>query len=249
MKEWALDLHVHTVLSPCAAPEMLPANVLGQARAVGIEVLAITDHNTAENVPAFVAQGRELGVHVLPGMEVQTREDVHLVCLFEQIHQVLKLQALVYDKLPQMKNRKEIYGEQWVLDQAGRKIKELERLLLVGISLSIEETVQAVHRLGGLCLAAHIDRPAFSLWGHLGGLPPGLPLDGVELTPHLPRCPQQMAQLAQANLPYLVSSDAHYLADLKGPYSLATLREVSLSELKLALKGQAGRHLRVCRKE
>lgn len=247
MKEWAIDLHLHTLLSPCADNNMTPAIVLGRAQELGLEVVAITDHNTAENVAAFLDKGSEMGLKVFPGMELQTREDVHLVCLFEQLTQVFEWQKIVYEKLPDLQNKKEIFGEQWVVDQKGQKIREVERLLLVGTTLSVEEAVEIVHKLGGLCLAAHIDRQAFSLWGHLGGLPQSLPLDGVELTPHLPRRLEQMAQIKKEGFAYVVSSDAHYPDSIYAPQCFATLEEVSLAELRLALKNQAGRSIRTLR--
>ncbi|MGI6588364.1 MAG: PHP domain-containing protein [Peptococcia bacterium] len=247
MKEWALDLHLHTLLSPCADNSMTPVAILGRALELGLEVVAITDHNTAENVAAFVDKGKEIGIKVFPGMELQTREDVHLVCLFEQLEQVIKWQEIVYEKLPEMKNRKEIFGEQWVVDQEGQKIREVERLLLVGTTLSVEEAVAIVHKLGGLCIAAHIDRQAFSLWGHLGCIPQGLSLDGVEFTPHLPRQSEQIEQIKKQGFVYVVSSDAHYLDSIYAPQCFATLEEVSLTELRLALKNQAGRSIRTLR--
>jgi PHP family Zn ribbon phosphoesterase len=247
MKEWALDLHLHTLLSPCADNSMTPVAILGRALELGLEVVAITDHNTAENVAAFVDKGKEIGIKVFPGMELQTREDVHLVCLFEQLEQVIEWQEIVYEKLPDLKNKKEIFGEQWVVDQEGQKIREVERLLLVGTTLSVEEAVAIVHKLGGLCIAAHIDRQAFSLWGHLGCIPPGLPLDGVELTPHLSRQPEQIAQVKKEGFAYVVSSDAHYPDSIYPPQCFACLEEVSLAELQLALKNQAGRSIRTLR--
>ncbi|MDD2212902.1 MAG: PHP domain-containing protein [Clostridia bacterium] len=247
MKEWALDLHLHTLLSPCADNSMIPAVVLGRAQELGLEILAITDHNTAENAAVFVDKGKEMGIKVFPGMELQTREDVHLVCLFEQLEQVEQWQEIVYKKLPSLENKKEIFGEQWVVDHDGQKIREVQRLLLVGTEFSVEEAVEIVHKLGGLCLAAHIDRQAFSLWGHLGCLPQGLPLDGVELTPHLPRHPEQLAQVRKEGFAYVVSSDAHYPDGLYPPQCFASLEEVSLAELRLALKNQEGRSIRTLR--
>ena len=244
MKEWALDLHLHSLLSPCADNEMTPALILGRAQKLGYEVLAITDHNSVENAAAFVDKGKELGIKVFPGMELQTREDVHLVCLFEQLEQAWQWQELVYQKLPPMKNSKEIFGEQWVVDKAGQKIREVERLLLVGTDFSIEEAAETVHKLAGICIAAHIDRQAFSLWGHLGMFPPGLPLDGVELTRHLARNSEQLQEVKNNGFAYLVCSDAHYPDSIKSPQCFARLEKVSLAELKLALKNQSGRTIR-----
>jgi len=249
MRDWALDLHIHSLLSPCADNAMTPDLILKRARELGYELLAITDHNSLENAAVFVDKGKEMGIKVFPGMEFQTSEDIHLLCLFENLAQAYQWQEIVYQKLPGIKNRQDIFGEQWVINQEGHRIREVERLLLVGTSLSIEEAVEKVHKLAGLCIAAHIDRQAFSLWGHLGNFPPGLPLDGVELTPHLPRNPEQLAEVKKNGFAYLVSSDAHYPDALLPPQCYARIEKPTLAELKLALKNQAGRTIRTIKQE
>lgn len=247
MKEYSLDLHIHSVLSPCASDEMLPAPLLGKARELGLDAVAIADHNTGENVRVFMDKGRELGVKVFPAMELQTAEDIHLICLFENPAELLQFQELVYAKLPCLKNNRISLGEQWLLNEEGLKCGELDRLLLVGTSLTVEEGAENVHKLGGLCLAAHLDRQAFSLWGHLADLPEELDLDGAELTPHLRRDPQLLEAIKQRGFSYVVSSDAHYLSDLRPPQCFARLQELTIAELKQALKGQNGRQIRTTR--
>ena len=246
-KEWTLDLHIHTLLSPCADNEMLPSIVISRAKELGLDALAITDHNTVENVASFMEKGEKAGIRVFPGMELQTKEDVHLVCLFEKMEQAYEWQKRVYQKLPPLQNKKEIFGEQWVVDSHDHKLRELDRLLLVGTDFTLEEAVESVHLLQGICIAAHLDRQAFSLWGHLGNIPAGLPLDGVELTPHLPRDSKQLAQLKKEGFAYLVSSDAHYPNSIYPPQSFAYLEELSLPELKLALQHREGRYIRTLR--
>jgi len=247
MREWVLDLHIHTILSPCASDDMVPPLVLSRARQLGVEAIAITDHNSAENVPAFMAKGKEMGIEILPGMEVQTKEDIHMVCLFDTLEQVLAWQNIVYRHLPNRKNKKESFGEQWVVDYEGNKISEVERLLLMGTDFTVEEVVTRVHRLGGLCLAAHIDRKAFSLWGSLGFIPADLTIDGVELTPHLPRDQAQLDQLKERGLYYLVSSDAHWLDGISPPQCFAAMESCTIEELKLALLKKDGRYVRTLR--
>ncbi|MCR4441030.1 MAG: PHP domain-containing protein [Peptococcaceae bacterium] len=243
MKEWAIDLHLHSCLSPCGGEEMTPPAVLERALALGYDALAVTDHNTAENVVAFMEKGREKGIIVIPGMELQTREDVHLVCLFDRLGQVLDLQETVYDKLPPLANKCGL-GEQVLVDKEGNRTGWLERLLLVGTDLSVEKAVDEVHRLGGICIASHLDRQAFSLWGHLGKIPPDLALDGGELTPRLPRSPLLLKELQERRLTCVVSSDAHYLADMTFPRCFAFMAECTVGEIKKALKGKDGRYIR-----
>jgi predicted metal-dependent phosphoesterase TrpH len=241
MREWVLDLHIHTVLSPCADRDMLPEPVIKRAKKLGIDVLGITDHNSAENVAAFVAKGREADLVVLPGMEVQTVEDVHLICLFDTVEQALAWQEIVYRHLPSLKNRKDSFGEQWVVDKEGRVLYEVDRLLILGTDLTVEQVVTRVHELGGLCIAAHIDRDVFSLWESLGFIPEELQIDGVELTPHLPRRPDQLRQLRRQGFLYLVASDAHFLDHICPPQCFAYMETCCIKELKQALADEDGR--------
>jgi len=247
MREWVLDLHVHTILSPCAGDDMVPPRVLSRVKQLGVEVIAITDHNSAENVPAFMTKGKEVGIVIIPGMEVQTKEDIHMVCLFDTLEQVLAWQNIIYDHLPDRKNKKESFGEQWVIDHEGNKVSEVERLLLMGTDLTVDEVVRGVHHLGGLCIAAHIDRKAFSLWGSLGFIPADLPIDGVELTPHLPRDQAQIEQIKERGLYYHVSSDAHWLDGLFPPQCFAVMESCNIKELKSALLKKDGRYIRTIR--
>lgn len=247
MKEWSLDLHLHSVLSPCCSEEMLPPAVIQKAKELGLEALAITDHNSGANAQSFMEKGRELGVKVFPGMELQTAEDIHLVCLFEEIADLMQLQELVYQKLPPLQNNRQSFGEQWLVDKEGEKTGELEQLLLVGTTLTVDEAIEQVHLLGGLCLAAHLDRQAFSLWGFLGEIPPDTKLDGIELTTHLPREPIILEAIKKRNFTYIISSDAHYLEDIRSPQCFARMAELSLPELQKAFLGQDGRQIRVNR--
>jgi len=242
-----MDLHIHTILSPCGGDDMIPPLVLHRVKELGFEVIAVADHNTAENIPAFMAKGKEIGVEVLPGMEVQTREDIHFVCLFDTVEQVFEWQRIVYQHLPDLKNKRDSFGEQWIVDGEGNKVREVDRLLLMGTDLSIEEVVKGVHGLGGLCIAAHIDRKAFSLWGSLGFLPADLPVDGVELTPHLPRNPDQISQVQERGIHYLVSSDAHWLDGIYPPQCFAFIDECSIEELAMAILNKNGRYIRTVR--
>ena len=247
MREWTVDLHLHTCLSPCGAEEMTPPRVLSRALDLGLEVIAVTDHNIAENVPAFVKKGQELGIKVIPGMEVQTSEDIHLVCLFDTVLQVLAWQRIVFAHLPPLENKKKFFGEQWVVDAEGKKLYEVEKMLLVGTGLTVDEAARKVREMGGLCLAAHIDRQAFSLWGHLGFIPGDLLLHGVELTPHLPRCTEQLSFLAREGIGYVVSSDAHRLENILPPQCFAYVEECTVAELGMALARKEGRYVRTLR--
>ncbi|MDD3654468.1 MAG: PHP domain-containing protein [Desulfotomaculaceae bacterium] len=247
MREWSIDLHIHTILSPCAGDDMKPPQVLHRVKELNIEIIAITDHNSAENVEAFYIKGKEMGVDVLPGMEVQTKEDIHLICLFDTPEQVFSWQKTVYQSLPDLKNRRESFGAQWLVDSRGNITGEVDRLLLMGADLSLADVVKGVHAINGLCIAAHIDRKAFSLWESLGFIPDYLAIDNVELTPHLERNPNQLAQLRKKDFSYLVSSDAHWLGGIYPPQCFAFMKRCSIEELKAAFQKKGGRYIRTTR--
>lgn len=238
-----IDLHIHSLLSPCADRDMTPLNIISRAKAIGLQAIVIADHNSAENQEAFIEMGKKMGIKVLPGMEVQSREDVHLLCIFDRLSQVLRWQQLVYEHLPEIENNREIFGYQEVVDGQGKKIGEINKLLLTATSFSIDDIHEQVGALGGLVLPAHIDRPSFSLWSQLGFLKDEFYFIGVELTPHLKRKKEQMEFIKERDLGVVISTDAHHLEQITGPYTRAYVEDFTVEELTLALKREQGRFI------
>lgn len=240
---WA-DLHIHTVLSPCAEVEMIPPLIVRRAQELGLGLIAVTDHNAAENVAAVQAAAVGTGIVVLPGMEVQTREEAHILCLFDVVDQVMRFQDLVYASLPAMANRADVFGEQYLVDQTGEFVRLNERLLLVSSALSVTEIVAAAIERGGCAIAAHVDRQAFSLLASLGFIPSDLPLAAVEVSRSTPPNQAVTQFPSLQGWPLITSGDAHRLAEMRAS-TLITMGQPSVSELKLAFLGQDGRKLRV----
>ncbi len=237
------DLHLHTCLSPCGGYDVSPAAVVARAAEQGLGLIAVCDHNTAENISAVRLAAGRLGPkapHVLAGLEITTGEEAHLLALFENLADALTMQAMVYSHLQEGHNRPEVFGEQ-IVANAEDEVEEFNRRLLIGATdLSVEQTIRRIHGLGGLALAAHIDRPAYSLLGQLGLLTPELGLDGVEVSRRYD--PAQAAELlAGCPLPVLTGSDAHDLESIGAVWSELRLAEPSLAELALALRDQDGR--------
>ncbi len=234
------DLHVHTVLSACAEVEMIPPLIVSQALSVGLRLLAVTDHNTGENAAAMVEAARNTGLHVLPGMELQTREEVHLLCLFDEVFPLEAWQEEVFRRLPPLANREDLFGPQWVVDATGEWIRTEERLLAVSADISLEEAVVRVRRLGGLPVPAHVDRPSFSLFANLGLVPPGLAISALEVSRNFRPAEGFIRRPQLRNWPLLASGDAHRLEDLR---AVTRFRIVSpcLREIEMALRGQEGR--------
>lgn len=244
MQAYRAELHVHTVLSPCAAIEMIPPLIVQTALDQKIDLIAITDHNASANVSAVQQAASGSPLIILPGMEVQTREEVHLLCLFNDIQNLLDWQTVVDRHLPELENDADYFGEQFIVDSIGDYLASEKRLLLNSIQLSIDECVQEVHRLNGLAIPAHVNRKAFGLFANLGLVPPGVAIDALEISRHI--TPQQAyLQYPQTREhPLMQSGDVHHLEDFLG-CTLFWIEEPSVNELRLALRCEKGRYLEI----
>lgn len=203
------DLHVHSCLSPCAQEDMTPGNILGMARLKGLDVIAVTDHNCALNLPAAIAAGEAMGVQVIPGLEVASKEDVHVLAYFEALEDALAFGELVDAHLPRIRNQPGLFGSQWVMDAQDQRAYEWEKLLLNATDFSLERLCQVIGGHGGVAVPAHINRGSNGMIGALGLMPmlPAHPV--VEVVPSLP-CPAYALQGREI----LHSSDAHRLEDI-----------------------------------
>lgn len=238
----AVDLHLHTVLSPCAEVEMIPPLIVAQARKLGLEAIAVTDHNSAENAESVMSAGAAAGLTVWPGMEVESREEVHLVCWFDTLEQDLAWQEIVYSRLPALSNPADKFGGQYVVDAEGEFVRENGRLLLTSTDMPVEEIVAEVRRLGGLCIPAHVDRPSYSLIANLGFVPPDLALEAVEvsqLTTPEDAC-RRFPQLAGYTV--IVNGDAHRLSEMVSR-TMIKVESLTIAELRLALAGRDERRV------
>jgi PHP family Zn ribbon phosphoesterase len=213
LKQFKADLHIHTCLSPCGDWEMSPKKIVRKSLEKHLDLIAICDHNTAENVPATLREGRRRGIAVLPGMEICSKEEVHLVALFNNVEDSLKMQEYVYAHLSGQ-NQPEVFGHQVIADEHDQVLGENPRLLIGATQLSLAEIVDNVHQLGGICISSHVDRPSYSLIGQLGFIPPDLHLDAVEVSYRvaLDKAPTQIPGIA--DYPCVTSSDAHFLDDI-----------------------------------
>jgi 3',5'-nucleoside bisphosphate phosphatase len=238
------DLHVHTVLSACAEVEMIPPLIVRRARELGLEVIAVTDHHAAHNVGAVIEAAEGTGLTVLPGMEVQSREEVHLVCLFDTLHQVLAWQERVFAALPHQENNEEFFGAQFVVDASGDYRHTEGRLLATSVALGVEEVVAGVQALGGIVVPAHVDRPSYSLLANLGFVPSGLPIVGLELSRRADpvEVARRLPQIAGYGL--LVSGDAHRLEEMTARTLLKVATPI-VAEVALALAGRDERRVEI----
>lgn len=233
MSRYYYDLHVHSCLSPCGDDDQTPANIAGMATLCGLNIVALTDHNTTKNCPAFFAAAKRYGVIPVAGMELTTSEDIHVVCLFETLEDATEFDAFVTSKRAGVKNRPEIFGRQTVLDENDELLYEEDELLLYATSISVDEVPSAVKKFRGVCYPAHIDRDANGLIAVLGDIPPDCEFDFFELHDG-ERIEEFAEKYGIARDRFIVSSDAHYLTDIRDkefyfeiddePYSSARVR-------------------------
>jgi predicted metal-dependent phosphoesterase TrpH len=240
METYRAELHVHSVLSPCAEVEMIPPLIVQEALERGIHLLAITDHNATGNISSVMQAAQGTGLTILPGMELQTQEEVHLLCLFPGLEQTLCFQKIIDSRLPALRNQVDYFGEQFLVDATGDFLGREERLLLVSADISLDEAVREVNGLSGMAIPAHIDRKAFGLIANLGFIPPDLSVSALEVSRHL--TPQEACRRypEAANFAVLRGGDAHRLEELLGA-NLFSLRAPTLEEIRLALAGRDGR--------
>ena len=209
----ALDLHIHSALSPCGDNDMTPNNIINMALLKGLDAIAVTDHNSAENVEAVMKLGLEKGIVVVPGMEVQSKEEVHLLCYFADLDRVLSFQQWVYDSL-EGENNPDYFGEQLIMDEMDRVVGHNRRLLIGSTNLSVERIVNLVVREGGRVVPAHVDKKAYSIISNLGFIPPDLDIKTVEVSKpgNAAGFLNQYGQLKKYGI--IHSSDAHRLEDI-----------------------------------
>lgn len=215
MNRYFYDLHIHSCLSPCADNDMTPANIAGTATLAGIQIMALTDHNSVRNCPAFFKACKKYGVIPIAGMELTTAEDIHAVCLFEDLNQALAFGEEVDSRRVMIPNRVDIFGDQLIMDENENVIGTDENMLPNATEISIDEAPGIVKKYGGICYPAHIDRQANGIVAVLGTFPDYPKFDCFELHD------KEKLEDLSSRFPILegkqlvVSSDAHYLWDIR----------------------------------
>ncbi len=215
---------------------MIPPLIVERALDAGLDLIAIADHNASHNAGAVIEAARGTSLKVLPGMELQTREEVHLVCLFDALEPLNLWQAGVSRALPNLPNRPETLGEQFVVDAAGDFVRREERLLLVSANLTLEDAVARVNALGGMAIPAHIDRPANGLIALLGFVPPGLRVPALEISPRIKPTTARAQFGLPDGMPLIQSSDAHWLDVLGSAPTEFELETRNLESIRRALR-------------
>ena len=239
MTQLTYDLHIHSCLSPCGDNDMTPANIAGMAAVKGLDVIAVTDHNSCRNCAPAMKMAEEYGVIALPGMELCTEEEVHVVCLFPDLQAALDFDAYVYDKMLKIPNKEKIFGEQLLYNDMDEIIGKEPNLLLCNTSIGFDEVYALTEERGGIMIPAHVDKAANSLIANLGFIPPDSQFTCAEIK-NLSKKEELLQQHIYLNQCRIISnSDAHYLEHINEPEHRIEVSGTFASEIIKALKIKA----------
>ena len=235
MPELFYDFHIHSCLSPCADDDMTPANIIGMAQLKGLQVIAITDHNSCRNCAPAIGLGNEAGILVIPGMELTTKEEVHVVCLFLTLADALAFDHYVYQKLQKIENNTLIFGNQLVVDQEEQILEYEPYLLINATAIAFDEVASLVRSFHGIMIPAHIDKSSNSVLSNLGFIPEDSQFTCVEV--------KDLNNLStiQVRNPYvnqchvIHDSDAHNLGGINEAVNRISVNERSVKEVLAAL--------------
>jgi len=232
----AVDLHMHSALSPCGDNEMTPGNIVGMALLKGLTAIAITDHNSSYNVSAAMHFGSEFGIIVVPGIELETAEEIHVICLFKTLEELADFQKIVSDALPEIKNRPEIFGNQYIYNTEDEIEDEYGKMLLTATSISIDDVFELVQQAGGVAYPAHVDRESYSVLRTLGVIPDNILTKYVEVSTNcnMEELLNDFPEIAQHT--FIKSSDAHYLDKILEEGFMLDVSEISINGIIKAIK-------------
>ena len=229
------DLHIHSCLSPCGDNESTPGNIVGMSVIKNLDVIALTDHNTCKNCASAMAIGKEYGITVIPGMELTTSEEVHVLCLFHNLEDAMGFDAYVEPRILQIPNDPKAFGDQFLCDENDDVIGTFPTLLISATDISFDKVDEAIKPFNGVMVPAHIDKNSFSLMSNLGFVPPDSDFKCFELANM-----GNLHKLQEAN-PYLkncnviTDSDAHYIDRINEAVNTLYAQSNSIDDVLSAL--------------
>lgn len=222
------DLHIHSCLSPCGSNDMTPNNIVNMAMLLGLDMIAVSDHNSCLNLPAVFKVANECGLTVVPAMEVCTSEEVHILCLMDNLSSMLDFSDEIYKFLPSFKNKTDIFGEQLILDENDNTISIEDKLLINALTISIDKLIPIVSSYNGIAIPAHVDKNSNSILSNLGFIPPEYGFTCIEL--------KKIDSKVDFNGKRISNSDAHYLEQINEPVNFIDLPDKSAKALISYLK-------------
>ncbi len=233
MNRYYYDFHIHSCLSPCADNDMTPSNIAGMATLAGLNIVALTDHNTVKNCPAFFKAAKANGIIPVAGMELTTAEDIHIVCLFEQLEDALSFGEAVEKRRIRIKNRTDIFGDQFIMDAEDNVIGVEDDLLSNATDISYDEVPSLVENYKGVCFPAHVDRQSNGVIATLGTMPE-FPFFAIAEFHDLEKQEEYKDKYPILKTKLLtVGSDAHYLWDIRDKSAFFELEDEPYSSSKV----------------
>nr|WP_114457696.1 MULTISPECIES: PHP domain-containing protein [unclassified Halanaerobium] len=242
MNEYKADFHLHSVLSPCGDLLMTAKAVIEKAKKIGIDIISLTDHNSAENAEIFQYYCEINNIMFVPGMEVETKEEIHVLTFFPDINTLKKWQEKVYKSLPDIKNDEEFFGPQIVLDFNDKYSKKNDKMLAAAVNMTLSEVIKESKNLNGIAVPAHLDRNK-SIISQLGFIPDDLAIDVVEISKNADPVNFRKKYNISEQINIMKNSDSHYLDDIRS-YITLVMKEKSFAEFLLALKSKNGRKIK-----
>lgn len=222
------DFHIHSCLSPCGDMDMTPNNIVNMAMLLGLDTIAVSDHNSIGNVRSCVEVGKACGVTVIPGMEVETAEEVHILTLFPSMDSSEEVYKEVYKSLPDIKNRPDIFGQQVYMDHEDNITGYEEKLLISPTTLSMNKLFDVVKSAGGLFIPAHVDRHSYSILTNLGFIPDDMDIKHIEVSKNVEDLSAYLSSRPDLSDYFIFrNSDAHYLQDIAEKNSCIDCNNVS----------------------
>ncbi|HKL33439.1 MAG TPA: PHP domain-containing protein [Tangfeifania sp.] len=245
MQQFRADLHIHTLLSPCGDVEMTPRNIVHNAKARRLDIIGITDHNSTRNALLVKKLAQKEGIFVLTGAEITTREEVHCLAFFETEEQLSQFQQYIDENITKIPNDEEYFGYQPVIDEDENIVEMIPYYLPAALKQGITKVQQKIESLNGLFIPAHIDRSVNGILSQLGFIPPGLKCDALGLSKHGSKKDVEQQYVLQNKITLIRNSDAHYVEQIGEIYSLFNMKEISFSEIKMALNQQNKRFVEI----
>jgi len=230
MKNYYYDLHIHSCLSPCGDDDSTPDSIAGMGELNGLDIMALTDHNTCKNCPAFFEAAVRHGILPVAGMELTTAEDIHVVCLFENLSNALKFDEAIASRRILIENRTDIFGNQLICDSEDNVVGEEKFLLSNATTVSLDEAPSLVESFGGICYPAHIDRESNGVIAVLGAFPETPKFYCAEFH-NREKINDYADDIEFGSDKIIISSDAHFLWDIKEKLDYLTLDEIPKGSL------------------
>lgn len=227
VKMFSYDFHIHTALSPCGDMDMTPNNIVNMAKLLELDAIVISDHNSIGNAEAAMKVGERIGQCVMPGMEVETAEAVHVLTIYPSLDRAKSVAEAVYDALPDIKNKPELFGYQAFMDEWDNIVGYEDKLLISSTSITLNELMYMVKAVGGIFIPAHVDRHSYSILMNLGFIPEDLAVDGIEFSKNVRSIDEYLSNRPDLKgYKIFRNSDAHYLEDISEPVNFLGLDRI-----------------------